>query len=274
MAEIRREEIEKATHIAFARICGPGNFFSGERRKAVALEAIHSWGGHCVVCRGVRKICPGSSTFSLLDLPDFLVSHDTLDGTLEDSLILLIHSATNLQHLVTKSWHTEVLSCMSREVREMSNLDELDVLAAFSELLIITSWSVGISAVFQTLGEPMPHMPEPGEGNPKRLLASSFAERLCDDPRVGFSPWIKSLIPGSIEQFRGFGYFVGNSISPLAQVTLAAAESWHFARWEAVVYMPTKDVKAMRSPPESRILSRPELETIAASLTGALACSF
>lgn len=106
------------------------------------------------------------------------------------------------------------------------------------------------------------------------MRVSQVATKLMHNPSTGFSPYVAQL-SSAVHDVRFIEKVNGGEMVPFAQVTVCGAEIVHWAQWWEVAYIAGSDVtRCMKPSPPSRCLSRAQIETVAAALTGALGCAF
>lgn len=264
--DARRRELLEAISVAQRHIVGDGNFFSASQRKELAEESVAAWINSCNACHEAR-----SAGGELFDVSSYQPAHG------RSFLHLFAHSTANLQQRVTRAWHGRMCMLMHSSMPELGELDPLDTYAAFAELLLVSSWAVGIASFFVALGEPMPAFPtcSVGEGVSRRKRVKDFVSSVKHNPATGFSPFIERLLPGLEHDQRFLDMVRGGEMVPFAQVMLCPLDVSAWARWWEVMYIPGNDVTTLfKEAPQSRFLTRSQLEAVAAGLTGALECAY
>ncbi len=256
----RRRELHEANVVALATISSPGNWFSGEVRLRQARFAWDTFNGTCERCVACSR-----SIDDLLTLASYKEHTDPLER--------LAHVAAHLQDRVSQAWFDEERRCI-RDTFSLSSLSDTELHAAFAELIVVAGWSCGIKSFYDSTGLPAPEFPEPSRAAPRRMPLD-FVKSIATDARVGFSPFIVELSSQHSQAAEFVRIASRGSDPPYAHVTLAADTCLAWCQWWAAVYIPGNDVLHLfQDAPQSRVLSRPQLETVAAALTGALQCAY
>ncbi len=228
----RQKELLAANARALEHIFRSGNWFAGKTRAEFAKRA-----------------------FALFEEAE---EHDK-----ESFVDVFVHTTIHCQSSVTKEMHDLFIQRMLQEYFPEDTLEENDVFAAFAELVVVVSWSIGISSFYKAANLPFPPLPAPDTSFPLREPVSAFASEVAMDVSVGYSPFIKKLKEGQRHDPKWMASFSKGSLAPYVHVALAPEDTIAWIKWWEVLYIPDSDVGQMRKPsPQGRCLTRSQIESV------------
>lgn len=251
MEDIRLNELVESNRVALGFLCGPGNFLSARQRRLIVDESVKAWSGQCQSCQTARR----------------WVRHSHHESV----FAVLAHGCARWQ----ASWCQEDCVHALKGLRDLFPLLEMrDLYSVFAECVIVTSWACGLAASYLALGLDFPSLPVDEVDVPRdyTLFVDDFAKDLVKSD--GFTPLIKkthSTVPGVDPTWHK--WVADGTDSPAAHVMLAPVDAMEWCNWWSTHYVKLAHVVRPWKP-SKRVLLRSQMETLAASLTEALKCTF
>lgn len=241
-----------------------GNFFTTRERRFCVTEARKAFKEGCALC--------DSSVKPLHEHASYLAHGD-------DVLILIAHTAAKLQQKVSADWHAWALERVAKRINVQKDSGEAHV--AFAELVVICAWAVGLEAFSFAMGVPLPAFPdEPTrEIAPRRVPMRAVASESKIDHAYGWGPSLTGKLNETVaKEFTSIpGLVAGGPSVPFAHVTCNPLDTDAWTKWWDVLYIPNDSVVGQlwsAQLPDGYALKRPQIESVAAGLTGALHCQY
>lgn len=210
-----------------------------------------------------------------------LLAHAAYRALGDDPLVLLAHSCATLQSALSQQWYDDLVERLLRLPGVAAKMQDtaLDRHAVMAEAVVVASWVVGLSALQAALGEPpldaSRMQPDTTGAEVPALPVARFASATATRASRGYAPFITTINASMEHDPLWTQMVVAGDIVPFAHVLLAPADAVAWTHWCDVTYIPDGDVLQFFKPaPPSRFLTRPQLESVAAGLTGALQCAY
>lgn len=228
---------------AWRYIAGPGNWWTGSERLAIARTVRAA--ADCSLC---RKRAAALSPFALSGQHDLAETHHLL----ADEVIDAIHRICTDSARLTGNWVAELIN------------DSFSY-GHYVEMLSVIVTLVSIDSFHQVLGLPEPSLPEALTGEPDSYLPPGAAIDVA---------WVPMIYPENLTEPEADIYFgapqMGNVIRAMSLVP-DAVRMLHTL--SAAQYLPTPQVMDM-SATGSLTLQRPQTELVAARTSALNDCFY
>jgi hypothetical protein len=233
-----RDDLAAAHRRAWAHIAGPGTWWDGAARVAIAAET-----------RVVRqcRLCAARKAA----LSPYMVdgAHDALTD-LPAPAIEVIHRVRSDAGRLTERWYQGVIA---------SGLDE----GAYVEIIAVLATTVAVDSFTHALG-PAPHkLPAPRPGAPSRRQPRGAKKSLA---------WVATLAPEDVTAADGDLYAGLAAVNIHRALSLVPAEVIAFFDLDAVQYLPDSGLRDYGR--EYRAISHPQIELLAARVSAINGCVY
>lgn len=238
-APIRAAALERVRE-AWARLGLPGTWWTGEERLAIAREALAAYG--CGLC-AQRKAA----------LTPYAVErfHEAT-AVLPAAGVDAVHRIATDPGRLTERWYRQTLDGGLTDAR-------------FVELVAVVAIVVAGRTLARAVGADLWVLPEPEPGEPTRLRPDAAVE-LAWVPTCGPDRAVGELAEEYSRMALPAGILQALSLVPDEQV------AW--LRVGAELYVPWDVLIDFARAPEGRALARPQMETIAATVSAANDCFY
>lgn len=225
-----REDIRDTHQNTWDHLAGPGTWWTGERRIAIAAEARNA--PACGLCRARKEA-----------LSPYAVSgdHDGL-GELAEDLTEMIHRIVTDPGRITESWVKGLIAS------GITGPEYVEIVGVIAHTLCVDSFT-------DALGMPRHALPTPKEGEPSRILPSGAEIDTA---------WLPTVPPENADEALLAIYPQGVGDAPNAPhvrraMSLVPAEAISFFRLNDVQYLPPDAMWNVGVNPRSITKSQVEL---------------
>ena len=234
-----RADIAAAHRKAWEWLARPGTWWNGAERIAIAQEVRNA--RECVLCRERKAALSPFAPLPGEHLGDTSIAAPAVDA---------VHRLTTDPGRLSSDW---VDSLESEGVTR----------AHYVELIGVVTAVVSIDTFHRALGLPLEPLPEPVAGAPSEYVPGGL------DHRVGWVPMIYDVQPAETDLWGG-GERTANVLRALSAVP-DALRAW--IALSNVHYLPIANI-ADRASESNRVLSRPQIELVAARVSAYNDCFY
>lgn len=233
-----RENLDRAHANAWARLGGPGTWWTAQERVAIAAEARHA--RQCTVCAQQR----GRQGPPTVD-----ARHESL-GQLEPALTDIIHRVMTGSRYLTRPWFEAVVEAGI-------------TLEAYVEAIGVIAIVVSIDTVRRGLGEDEVPLPEPVRGAPSRYRPGGAKDH---------GAWVPMIASEDLQEAEKNLY--KGRLAPNIQraLSLVPEEVQTLTELHAAQYLPFEKVNNVRA--SLGALSRPQMELLAGRVSAINGCHY
>ena len=233
-----RDDLQRAQRALWEHVAGPGTWYTGAQRVAIAAESRQA--ATCGLCRQRKgALSPGA-----------VRGEHVTRGDLPAPVVDVIHRVRTDAGRLTRDWYAGVTA---------AGLSA----AEYVELVGVVTMVAGVDFFARAAGIPPFRLPEPLPGEPAR--------RLPPAARPGLA-WVPTIAPeeasGPEADMYGDGAFVPNIMRALS---LVPDEVRMLRRLSAAHYLPIEQIP---DPTARRTLDRMQMELVAARVSALNECFY
>ncbi len=235
-----RENLTSAYRDLWDWIAGPGNWWTGAERVAIAAEARGA--RDCEFCAVRKEALSPSMTEG---------THTTVQDILSEHMVDAVHRIATDATRITQSWIEETFS---------GDLTD----AHYVELLGITVLVISVDQFYRALSIPLEPLPEPREGEPSRYRPSTA------ESGVGYIPMIPADLLVGDEADLAAGPNTPNVVRAMSLVPDCVRQMQNVS---AAQYLPVKQIATLNMD-VGRALDRAQIELVAARVSSINECFY
>lgn len=234
-----RESLVREVEVAWDRLAGPGTWWSGAQRLAIAAEARHAAG--CGLCHA-RKA----------SLSPYAVEgeHDAL-GELAPAAVEAIHRLVSDAGRITEKW---VIS-----LRSDNGLSE----PAYVEIIGVIAVLTALDKLHQALGLPLRALPAALPGEPARQLPRGAKRNLA---------WVSTLAPEDVGAGEPNPYPVHGDKNIHRGLSLVPREVFNFFDLDVELYLKDHEIRDFEH--DFRAIGHAQIELIAGRTSALNGCYY
>ena len=232
-----RDDIVAAHRSAWRRIAGPGNWFDGATRVAIATESRAA--RQCALCADRKEA-----------LSPFAVegTHDSVTD-LPETMVEVVHRIVTDPARLRRQWYDDMLA---------GGLTETE----YVEIVGVTCSTVSVDTFARAMGLPAPDLPTPEPGEPSRVCPAGVK------PGDAWVPWIG---PGDATGDEADLYAHGASNIRRA-LTSVPGEQRGFFELAHAQYLDGAQIQDVGT--NYRAITRPQIELIAGRVSALNQCVY
>ena len=232
-----RADIEDAHRNAWRRIAGPGTWFDGKTRVAIAAETRNAAG--CRLC-AERK--------SALSPYGIDGAHDSL-GALPEEIVEIVHRIVTDAPRIREQWYEGILEGGMADTE-------------YVEIVGVVCCTVSVDTFARSMGAPVADLPTPAPGEPSRHRSESVK------PGLAWVPWIA---PEDATAAEADLYAQGTSNIYRALSSVPDEKRGFFELVDAQ-YLSGDKIRDFAT--EHRAITRPQIELIAGRVSALNQCVY
>ena len=233
-----RDDIVSAQRLAWTRLAGPGSWWDGPMRIAIAAETRQAQ--HCVFCAARLKALS----------PYTVRGHHNSKGVLSDALTEVIHRVVTDQSRLTKSFYNTALE---------SGISD----GEYVETIGVIATVIAIDGFTRAIGLPEFELPDPEPGEPSRHRPiGAKIDRA----------WVPTVAPEDATDAEAGLYDGLPGVNIHRALSLVPEETISFFNLDAVHYLPPAQVRDFGT--EHRNLSHVQIEFLAARISALNQCVY
>jgi alkylhydroperoxidase family enzyme len=233
-----RDDLAAAHRRAWARIAGPGRWWTGAERVAIAAEARNARG--CALCRRRREALSPAAVEG---------RHDSL-GKLPDAAVEAVHRIVTDPGRLSEAWFRKVIAGGLSEER-------------YVELVSMIAHVTAVDTFTRAIGMPRHPLPTPMPGAPSRARPKGAKKHRF---------WVANIEPGDHDPEDADYFSMKQRANIRLALTLVPDEARSWFQMADVQYLSAPMMLDLDR--EHRAISRAQVELIAARVSALNQCTY
>eukprot|EP00440_Ansanella_granifera_P001204 gb/GFBE01001296.1/.p1 GENE.gb/GFBE01001296.1/~~gb/GFBE01001296.1/.p1 ORF type:complete len:304 (+),score=68.32 gb/GFBE01001296.1/:1-912(+) len=289
-AKRKLDAMDAANRKLLAQLCAGGDFLTASRRTSIVRETL-SCTASCPGCLALhkegRKEKP-PDVFARIQEVDHSFSEDAGCG----GLGVIVHALANQQHLIDSKWHSKAVEHLWHVLDKVGEIPEAakngnsdDRVARLCEVIDVVAAAVGVRAYYRALGKKgLPELPPmPAAGKDEGPCFQRVVDYSSSGLHYDSHAWGPRLEDKDIKKdvYHSLGMVKSDPIksvtapyAPGSKWEPALKTSYDWFIWSQTAYPAMKDFFRLLSPFEGSVISRGDMETVAAGYTGNIHCKY